>query len=185
MRIAPSLQTRTRRNYGVRSPACRQPSYRVVITTSLSHHSAIGFDMSIAHSASPHSIRRTPPNAAPISVAEVFTQPELDRDPILERRRPMSLKSQGIKAAWFLSGIRESNCALFHASLYPIFPALRFRIEAYLENHQGVSQSLGPFAVTHILNEIVAIAFTRRDTWTTQTRVLDWLTSFIELATAP
>ena len=128
------------------------------------------------------STTRTQPNKWRASVAEVFTPPNLDHNRIHERRQTTSLQLQGIRSNWFLSGMRESNYALFHASLYPVFPALRLRIEAFLESHREVSKKWGPFAVTHIVDEIVFIAFERRDTWTTQATVVDWLAGFVELA---
>lgn len=128
------------------------------------------------------SIARAQRHTAQASMAEVFAPSKHVRNQVGEPSKPLSLYSQGIKAAWFLSGIRESNCAFFHASLYPVFPALRLRIEAFLKNHQQIANKWGPFAVTHILDEIVVLAFERRHTWTAKTPVVDWLSGFIESA---
>ena len=145
-------------------------------------HAPVGLDVSIVESTVSRSMIGAQSNATLTPIAKVRDSPNLDRSRGRDRKLVASLCSQGINASWFLSGIHDSNCALFHAALYPILPLLRLRLEAFVESHQEMSTKWGQFAVTHIANEIIVIAFERRDTWTDRTPVVDWLASFIETA---
>lgn len=97
----------------------------------------------------------------------------------------LPLDQQGVRTEWFTRGIEESNCALFHASLYPILPQLTDRIQSWLRSNNADSSmacdqsSLASFAL-----DVIVLAFEKRHQWRQDQAVLHWLTSFIPVACA-
>ncbi len=109
----------------------------------------------------------------------------VDRCSVQLKNEPQTLEQQCVHAEWFTRGIRNSNCALFHASLYPIIPELRNRIETWLKSNRcGSSAADDRLLVENFVVDVIAMAFEKRRQWTPDQAVLDWLASFIAVACA-
>lgn len=98
---------------------------------------------------------------------------------------PLTLEQQGVRADWFIRGIEESNCALFHGSLYPIMPKLRDRIQSWLKaNCAEPLMGDDPIVIGNFVVDLVALAFEDRRRWDANQPVLDWLAGFLPVAYA-
>ncbi|WP_442505224.1 hypothetical protein SH528x_004005 [Novipirellula sp. SH528] len=109
----------------------------------------------------------------------------VDRCPVQPKTEPQTLDQQCVHAEWFTRGINDSNCALFHASLYPIIPELRNRIQTWLKSNRcGPSNADDRLLVENLVVDVIVMAFEKRRQWTSDQAVLDWLSSFISVACA-
>ena len=102
-----------------------------------------------------------------------------------QQTQPLTLDQQGIRAEWFSRGINESNCALFHASLYPILPKLRDRIQSWLKsNSADPLMADDQMIVSNFASDLIVLAFEKRRQWRRDRPVVEWLVSFIPAAYA-
>lgn len=94
--------------------------------------------------------------------------------------RALPLDRQGIRADWLTRGIQEANCALFHASLYPILPKLKDRIQSWLRsNGADPSMAHDQLIIADLALGVIVLAFEKGRRWRQDQAVLDWLASFI------
>lgn len=100
--------------------------------------------------------------------------------------RALPLDQQGIRADWLTRGIEEGNCALFHASLYPILPKLKSRIQSWLKSHSAdPSMADDQLLIADLALGVIVLAFEKGRRWRRQDQsVLDWLASFIPVVYA-
>lgn len=97
----------------------------------------------------------------------------------------LTLEQQGVRAEWFTRGIEESNCALFHASLYPILPRLKDRIQSWLKSNSAVpSMARDQIIIADFAMGVIVSAFEKGHQWQQDQSVLDWLAGFIPVVYA-
>ncbi len=95
------------------------------------------------------------------------------------------LDQQGVRGEWFTRGIAESNCALFHASLYPVLPQLNDKIQGWLiAHHADPSMASDQSKIASLSLGVIVLAFEQRHQWRQDQTVLLWLASFIPAACA-